>query len=114
METRPNYQYAHINLNCIVHYLFLFNPIHFQKILRDDRFHRGIEPEDDSLWMPSQLLCATASVMYHLPDTQVNFIFYSPFQSQSKVLHRVSSKIESRYFSCATLDGHVLIVFNQH
>ncbi|KAM3965804.1 LOW QUALITY PROTEIN: brefeldin A-inhibited guanine nucleotide-exchange protein 3 [Aphomia sociella] len=43
----------------------------FHKILRDDRFHRGIEPEDDSLWMPSQLLCATASVMYHLPDTQV-------------------------------------------
>ncbi|XP_028164065.1 brefeldin A-inhibited guanine nucleotide-exchange protein 3 [Ostrinia furnacalis] len=43
----------------------------FHKILRDDRFHRGIEPEDDSLWMPSQLLCATASVMYQLPDTQV-------------------------------------------
>ncbi|XP_026321687.1 brefeldin A-inhibited guanine nucleotide-exchange protein 3 isoform X2 [Hyposmocoma kahamanoa] len=43
----------------------------FHKILRDDKFHRGIEPEDDSLWMPSQLLCATASVMYHLPDTQV-------------------------------------------
>ncbi|KAJ0174537.1 hypothetical protein K1T71_009645 [Dendrolimus kikuchii] len=43
----------------------------FHKILRDDRFHRGIEPEDDSLWMPSQLLCATASVMFHLPDTQV-------------------------------------------
>ncbi|XP_045500642.1 brefeldin A-inhibited guanine nucleotide-exchange protein 3 isoform X1 [Colias croceus] len=43
----------------------------FHKILRDDRFHRGIEPEDDSLWMPSQLLCATSSVMYQLPDTQV-------------------------------------------
>ncbi|XP_048478641.1 brefeldin A-inhibited guanine nucleotide-exchange protein 3 [Plutella xylostella] len=43
----------------------------FHKILRDDRFHRGIEPEDDSLWLPSQLLCATASVMHHLPDTQV-------------------------------------------
>ncbi|KAG6451415.1 hypothetical protein O3G_MSEX007130 [Manduca sexta] len=43
----------------------------FHKILRDDRFHRGIEPEDDSLWMPSQLLCATTSVMYQLPDTQV-------------------------------------------
>ncbi|XP_072944914.1 brefeldin A-inhibited guanine nucleotide-exchange protein 3 [Epargyreus clarus] len=43
----------------------------FHKILRDDRFHRGIEPEDDSLWMPSQLLCATTSVMYHFPDTQV-------------------------------------------
>ncbi|KAJ2945744.1 hypothetical protein O0L34_g587 [Tuta absoluta] len=43
----------------------------FHKILRDDRFHRGLEPEDDSLWTPSQLLCATASVMYHLPDTQV-------------------------------------------
>ncbi|XP_045537177.1 brefeldin A-inhibited guanine nucleotide-exchange protein 3 isoform X2 [Papilio machaon] len=43
----------------------------FHKILRDDRFHRGIEPEDDSLWMPSQLLCATSSVMYHVPDTQV-------------------------------------------
>ncbi|CAG9564560.1 unnamed protein product [Danaus chrysippus] len=43
----------------------------FHKLLRDDRFHRGIEPEDDSLWMPSQLLCATTSVMYQLPDTQV-------------------------------------------
>ncbi|XP_045513105.1 brefeldin A-inhibited guanine nucleotide-exchange protein 3 isoform X1 [Pieris brassicae] len=43
----------------------------FHKILRDDRFHRGIEPEDDSLWTPSQLLCATSSVMYQLPDTQV-------------------------------------------
>ncbi|CAG9788822.1 unnamed protein product [Diatraea saccharalis] len=43
----------------------------FHKMLRDDRFHRGIEPEDDSLWMPSQLFCATASVMYHLPETQV-------------------------------------------
>ncbi|XP_041981779.1 brefeldin A-inhibited guanine nucleotide-exchange protein 3 [Aricia agestis] len=43
----------------------------FHKILRDDRFHRGIEPEDDSLWLPSQLLCATTSVGYHQPDTQV-------------------------------------------
>ncbi|XP_012550641.1 brefeldin A-inhibited guanine nucleotide-exchange protein 3 isoform X1 [Bombyx mori] len=43
----------------------------FYKILRDDRFHRGIEPEDDSLWMPSQLLCATASVMFQQPETQV-------------------------------------------
>lgn len=51
-----------------------------QKILRDDRFHRGIEPEDDSLWLPSQLLCATASVMYQLPDTQVGTYRYLPTQ----------------------------------
>ncbi|XP_050677037.1 brefeldin A-inhibited guanine nucleotide-exchange protein 3 [Leptidea sinapis] len=41
------------------------------KILRDDRFHSGVEPEDDSLWTPSQLLSTTSSITHQSPDTQV-------------------------------------------
>jgi brefeldin A-inhibited guanine nucleotide-exchange protein 3 len=33
-----------------------------QKIIRDERFSLGLEPEDDSIWLPAQLLRATSSL----------------------------------------------------
>lgn len=30
-----------------------------QRVIKDERFYVGLEPEDDSLWLPSQLLRAT-------------------------------------------------------
>ncbi|KAI4456597.1 guanyl-nucleotide exchange factor [Holotrichia oblita] len=41
------------------------------KIVRDERFQSGTEPEDDSLWLPAQLLHATASILTQCEDTQV-------------------------------------------
>ncbi|XP_059616193.1 brefeldin A-inhibited guanine nucleotide-exchange protein 3 [Phlebotomus argentipes] len=32
------------------------------RVIRDERFYIGLEPEDDSLWLPAQLLRATANV----------------------------------------------------
>lgn len=46
----------------------------FQKLIRDERFQAGIEPEDDSLWLPAQLLSATASMLTHCEDTQVHIL----------------------------------------
>ncbi|XP_045475917.1 brefeldin A-inhibited guanine nucleotide-exchange protein 3 isoform X1 [Harmonia axyridis] len=46
----------------------------FNKLIRDERFQAGIEPEDDSLWLPAQLLSATASMLTHCEDTQVHIM----------------------------------------
>lgn len=46
----------------------------FNKILRDDRFHSSFEPEDDSKWLPSQLLQATNSFLTLPDDTQVDIL----------------------------------------
>ncbi|CAG9767239.1 unnamed protein product [Ceutorhynchus assimilis] len=44
------------------------------KIIRDERFQTGTEPEDDSLWLPAQLLLATSSMLAHCEDTQVHIL----------------------------------------
>ncbi|XP_025836483.1 brefeldin A-inhibited guanine nucleotide-exchange protein 3 isoform X2 [Agrilus planipennis] len=46
----------------------------FNKIVRDDRFQIGTEPEDDSLWLPAQLLNATTTILTHCEDTQVHVL----------------------------------------
>lgn len=33
-----------------------------QRVIKDERFYAGIEPEDDSLWLPAQLLRTTSSI----------------------------------------------------
>ncbi|XP_030760657.1 brefeldin A-inhibited guanine nucleotide-exchange protein 3 isoform X2 [Sitophilus oryzae] len=44
------------------------------KIIRDERFQTGTEPEDDSLWLPAQLLLSTSSMLSHCEDTQVHIL----------------------------------------
>lgn len=36
-----------------------------KRIIRDERFYVGLEPENDSVWLPAQLLRTTASVSVH-------------------------------------------------
>lgn len=45
-----------------------------QKIIRDDRFHSNIEPNDDSKWLPLQLLHASTSFMQLSDDIQVDIL----------------------------------------
>lgn len=42
--------------------------------MRDERFQSGTEPEDDSLWLPAQLLLATSSMPTQCEDTQVHIL----------------------------------------
>ncbi|XP_049546129.1 brefeldin A-inhibited guanine nucleotide-exchange protein 3 [Anopheles darlingi] len=46
------------------------------RIIRDERFFAGLEPEDDSLWLPAQLLRATSSLstVANTEDTVVNVL----------------------------------------
>lgn len=49
---------------------------YFQRVIRDERFFIGLEPEDDSLWLPAQLLRATTGVtpLNNTEDTVVNVL----------------------------------------
>ncbi|CAK9833529.1 Brefeldin A-inhibited guanine nucleotide-exchange protein 3 [Anthophora retusa] len=44
------------------------------KMLRDDRFQSPYEPEDDSLWLPAQMLHAMSSMLSQSDDTQTDML----------------------------------------
>ncbi|KNC27312.1 hypothetical protein FF38_08952, partial [Lucilia cuprina] len=46
------------------------------RIIKDERFYIGLEPEDDSVWLPAQLLRATSSILPTTSneDTVVNVL----------------------------------------
>ncbi|XP_017875514.1 brefeldin A-inhibited guanine nucleotide-exchange protein 3 isoform X2 [Ceratina calcarata] len=44
------------------------------KMLRDDRFQSPYEPEDDSLWLPAQMLHAMGSMLSQSDDTQTDML----------------------------------------
>lgn len=43
-------------------------------MLRDDRFQSPYEPEDDSLWLPAQMLHAMSSMLSQSDDTQTDML----------------------------------------
>lgn len=45
-----------------------------QRMLRDDRFQSPYEPEDDSLWLPAQMLHAMGSILSQSDDTQTDML----------------------------------------
>ncbi|XP_076182641.1 brefeldin A-inhibited guanine nucleotide-exchange protein 3 isoform X2 [Ptiloglossa arizonensis] len=44
------------------------------RMLRDDRFQSPYEPEDDSLWLPAQMLHAMSSILSQSDDTQTDML----------------------------------------
>ncbi|XP_045615029.1 brefeldin A-inhibited guanine nucleotide-exchange protein 3 isoform X2 [Procambarus clarkii] len=46
----------------------------FFKLLRDTQFHSGYEEDDETVWLPCQLLGAIQSLPLHLEDTQVELL----------------------------------------
>ncbi|XP_043482060.1 brefeldin A-inhibited guanine nucleotide-exchange protein 3 isoform X2 [Leptopilina heterotoma] len=64
------------------------------KMLRDDRFQSPYEPEDDSLWLPAQMLHAMGSILSQSDDTQTDML---------KVLLQVAC---SQYW---TMNGRLII-----
>lgn len=43
-------------------------------MLRDDRFQSPYEPEDDSLWLPAQMLHTMSSIVSQSDDTQTDML----------------------------------------
>ncbi|XP_047502292.1 brefeldin A-inhibited guanine nucleotide-exchange protein 3-like isoform X2 [Penaeus chinensis] len=46
----------------------------FYKLLRDTQFHSGYEEDDETTWLPSQLLAAVQSLPLHSEDNQVELL----------------------------------------
>ncbi|XP_042241028.1 brefeldin A-inhibited guanine nucleotide-exchange protein 3-like isoform X2 [Homarus americanus] len=46
----------------------------FYKLLRDTQFHSGYEEDDETMWLPCQLLGAIQSLPLHSEDTQVELL----------------------------------------
>lgn len=79
------------------HPLSLSLPLSFQRIIRDERFYIGLEPEDDSLWLPAQLLRATSSV-----STQQQ-------SSEDNLVHVLRLFLSMACSATCTLNGRLLI-----
>lgn len=55
--------------NCLI-----FGDKHFPQLLRDNQFHSSYEEDDESTWLPCQLLAAIQSLPLHSEDTQVELL----------------------------------------
>lgn len=64
--------------NFVFVFFFLFLSCKLKRVIKDERFSVGIEPEDDSLWLPAQLLRTTSSVLvqgsWATEETLVNIL----------------------------------------
>lgn len=80
----------------------------FQRIIKDERFYVGLEPENDSVWLPAQLLKTTACVSVHSSssfqdETMVNVLrlFLAMACSPTCTLNgRIAIEIMSRGGDC--------------
>lgn len=74
-----------------------FSPSH-QRIIRDERFYIGLEPEDDSLWLPAQLLRATCSVSAQQQQS-----------TEDNLVHVLRLFLSMACSATCTLNGRLLI-----
>lgn len=52
----------------------LLNNCLILQLLRDTQFHSGYEEDDETTWLPSQLLAAVQSLPLHTEDVQVELL----------------------------------------
>lgn len=74
-------------------YIYIYSFRWIQKMLRDDRFQSPYEPEDDSLWLPAQMLHAMSSMLSQSDDTQTDMLKVSIFsiRNNKKIPHEINS-----------------------
>lgn len=87
-------------------------------MIRDDRFQSNFEPEDDSLWFPSQLLHTFSSIQSQSDDIQVDMLKVScenPTQDKFDGVGVIYCNYNSKvllYVACSTywtVNGRIII-----